>query len=225
MGNDQVSVWQETTGAVRRAMDEDRPSLPQAASSKGAASEELRPADDFEFISILTPCLQLVVPVGMGEDDRDTWFEAARLALIDVPADLLRRGARAALISADHHSKIVPAIMREIADSLKARRNVGAAEAAIWHGAENQRAALPAPGGERATKDELDRICKQYGVGRYASDHVGSPHRPSAVAASADPGRPCRAPSAEDYKRLFGIDPAAEQAKGAAMHADSQEAA
>lgn len=225
MGNDQVSVWQETTGAVRRAMDGDRPSLPQAASSKGAASEELRPADDVEFITILTPCLQLVAPVGMGEGDRDTWFEAARLALIDIPADLLRRGARAALTSADHPSKIVPAIMREIADSLKARRNVGAAEVAIWEGADNRPTALPAPGGERATKDELDSICKQYGVGRYASDHVASPLRPSAIAASADPGRPCRPPSAEDYKRLFGIDPAVEQAEGAAMQADRQEAA
>ena len=212
------SVWRETTGAVRRAMVAGPQSLPQTGSSRGAVSEELRPADDREFITILTPCLQLVAPVGMSEDDRDIWFEAARLALIEIPADLLRRGAQHALMHADHPSKIVPAIMREIGDALRARRNIGAAEAAIWQGADNSPyAALPAPGGERPTKAALDAICRQHGVGRYSSADTASPHRPADMAPTVDPSRPCRAPNAADYERLFGINPDAERRKGEAM--------
>lgn len=158
----------------------------------------------------------------MSEDDRDIWFEAARLALIEVPADLLRRGAQHAMMHADHPSKIVPAIMREIGDSLRARRNVGATEAAIWQGADNRPAALPAPGGERATAGELDSICRQYGVGRYAKAAASIPHRPTQVAPAADPLRPSRNPSPEDYKRLFGIDPAEERVKGEALRAGPQ---
>lgn len=223
MDNDQGSVWQETTEAVQRAMVEGPRSQLPTGSSRGAVSAELEPASAREFITILTPCLQLVAPVGMGEDDRDIWFEAAQLALADVPADLLRRGAQHAMALADHPSKIVPAIMREIADSLRSRRNVGATEAAIWQGADNRPTALPAPRGERATKDELDSICRQYGVGRYAkASTAASSHRPAQVAATGDPARACRNPSPEDYQRLFGIDPAAERAKGEAMRAAPQ---
>lgn len=222
MDNDQGSVWQETTGAVRRAMVEGPRSQLQAGSSRAAVSAELEPADPVEFVTILTPCLTLVAPVGMSEDDRDIWFEAAQLALAAVPADLLRRGAEYALQHADHPAKICPAIMREIGDSLRARRNVGATEAAIWQGADNRPTALPAPGGERATKDELDSICRQYGVGRYAKAPAASPHRPTEMAATANPARPCRSPSPEDYRRLFGIDPAEERAKGEALRAGPQ---
>ena len=200
-----------------------RSQLP-TGSSRGAVSDELRPADARQFVTILTPCLTLVAPVGMSEDDRDIWFEAAQLALANVPADLLRRGAQHALMHADHPSKIVPAIMREIGDSLKARRNVGAVEAAVWQGADNRPTALPDPGGERATKDELDSICRQYGVGRYAKASAGSPHRPTPAPATGDPSRPSRAPSPEDYKRLFGIDPVEEQRKAEAMRSQAEAA-
>lgn len=224
MGNDQGSVWQETTGAIRRAMVEGPRSQLPTDSSRGAVSAELESATAVEFITILTPCLQLVAPVGMSEDDRDIWFEAAQLALADVPADLLRRGAKHAMMHADHPSKIVPAIMREIADSLRARRNVGATEAAIWQGADNPRAALPAPGGERATKAELDSICRRYGVGRYASGGSADARRPTPMPATADPSRPSKTPTAEDYKRLFGIDPVEEQRKAEAMRSQAEAA-
>lgn len=223
------SVWQETTGAVRRAMRGAQRSLPETASSRVVVSEELRPAGDVEFIDILTPCLQLVAPVGMSAADRDVWFEAARLALIEIPADLLRRGARYAMGQVDHPAKIVPAIMREIGDALRARRNVGAAEAAIWQGADNApRHALPAPGGERPTSAEADAICRQFGVGRYAKDRPladRDPRAPTPQPSTADPARPCRTPSTEDYKRLFGIDPDEERRKGEAMRAQRDEAA
>ncbi len=62
----------------------------------------------------LTPCLQLCAPVGMGSDDKDTWFEAAYVALSDYPADKIREAARKAMGTADHPSKVIPAIVREI---------------------------------------------------------------------------------------------------------------
>lgn len=97
----------------------------QAASSLAAASKSLTnltPADDGEFISTLMPCLQLVAPVGMTGEAQDMWFEAARMALADIPADLLKRGAIEAMRVADHPSKIVPAIVKEVSGSLQSRR-------------------------------------------------------------------------------------------------------
>ena len=82
----------------------------------------LTPASDAEFITTLMPCLQLVAPVGMSAEAQDMWFEAARMALADVPADLLKRGAVEAMQTADHPSKVVPAIMKAVRDSLEMRR-------------------------------------------------------------------------------------------------------
>lgn len=164
----------------------------------------LTPADECEFVTILTPCLQLVAPVGMSLDAQDMWFEAARLALADLPADLLRRGAKAAMGEADHPSKIVPAIMRAVSDDLAWRRRNQRGKAEIMQGAAN---APPAPGQDSVTAAEVDAICKRFGVGRYAKASAADPARPAVIATHADPDRPCRAPTREDYIRL-GVDPA-----------------
>lgn len=202
------SVWQETTGAVARQAEWGRPSTRPTVSSHAAALANitnLTPADDCEFVSILTPCLQLVAPVGMTLDAQDTWFEAARLALAEMPADLLRRGAKAAMSEADHPAKIVPAIMRAVGDDLAWRRRNQRASAERDAGAMD---ALPAPGQESVTAAEVDAICKRFGVGRYsAATGAADPSRPAVVATHADPNRPCRAPTREDYIRL-GVDPA-----------------
>lgn len=71
------------------------------------------PASLPEFITALTPCLQLCAPVGMTVEDRDTWFDAAYMAVGHLPADVLRKAAIRAMQTADHPSKIVPAIIRE----------------------------------------------------------------------------------------------------------------
>ena len=190
------TAWQDITGVVLRPAAWGRQSQPLTASSPDAAlPAQLQPADDREFITILTPCLQLVAPVGMSEDDRDTWFEAARLALIDVPVDLLQRGAKHAMLHADHPSKIVPLIAREAAAALASRRSASA----IWEGADNSPLALPAPGSERPTADELATICKQFGVGRFSK---AAPADRREVSPSADPSRPCRVPTREDYLRM-----------------------
>lgn len=100
-----------------------------------AALTDLTPSSDAAFIAILAPCLALVAPVSMDPDAQDAWYEAARMALADVPEDLLRRGAQQALGIADHPAKVVPAIMKAVRDDLGWRRryaaNAPVAEAAV----------------------------------------------------------------------------------------------
>lgn len=199
-----TSVWQET-GAVPRQAVAARPSTQQLASSHGAALPSLydvEPADEVEFITILTPCLQLVAPVGMSEDAQDTWFEAARLALARFPASLLQRGAGHAMMHADHPSKIVPLIVKEIGPALEQRQRIarGRAEPVAAP-------ALPAPGGEMCTPEEVDRICKHFAVGRYSQHRAPrDPSQPTEITTHADPARPCRAPTRDDYLRM-GVAP------------------
>ncbi len=83
---------------------------------------ELQPASLPEFIQSLTPCLQLCAPVGMSVEDRDTWFDAAFMAIGHLPPDILKSSALKAMQIADHPSKIVPAIMKESEDWLALRR-------------------------------------------------------------------------------------------------------
>lgn len=120
----ELTAWQET-GAVVRQPASVQPLTPQHASSRAVDSRrltDLTPADEAEFITTLTPCLQLVAPVGMSPDAQDMWFEAARMALADVPADLLKRGAVEAMQTADHPSKIVPAIMKVVREPMAWRQ-------------------------------------------------------------------------------------------------------
>lgn len=70
----------------------------------------------------MVPCLQLVVPVGMGVEAQDMWLEAARMALADIPADILRNAATVAMQTADHPSKIVPAIVKAAREPMEWRR-------------------------------------------------------------------------------------------------------
>lgn len=132
-------------------------------------------------------------------------MEAAFASLRHLPIDLIEKGAKAAQMTADHPAKIVPAIIAATKDDLawRQRMNAGRPQA-------EQTAALPAPGDERCTPAEIDAICKQFAVGRYAKASTkGSPHTPLEMPRTADPDRECRAPTREDYIRLFGIDPEA----------------
>jgi len=60
----------------------------------------------------------------MSHEAQDAWFEAAWVALDGIPIGLLQRGCRAAMRTADHHSKIVPAIMQEIGTAWENRRRL-----------------------------------------------------------------------------------------------------
>ena len=70
----------------------------------------------------MLPCLQLVAPVGMTGDEQKLWAAAAFKALDGIPIGLLKRGAMHAMRVADHHSKIVPAIIKEVGESWDRRR-------------------------------------------------------------------------------------------------------
>lgn len=183
------SVWAETVGRVAHRAEKAHLSTPLNAGSHAVLPSE------HEFISILTPCFSLVAPVGMSADAQDAWMESATLALSDIPVDLLRAGAKAAMSTADHPSKIVPAIIKEV-DRLRASHNRTAANR-VWGGADNAPNTLPAPGGERPTSDEVDAICKQFSVGRYSKAADVATDRPAPM--SLDPNRPCRKPTRADY--------------------------
>ncbi|HEX8382436.1 MAG TPA: hypothetical protein VF592_03575 [Sphingomonas sp.] len=156
----------------------------------------------------------------MSPDAQDTWFEAARLALADLPVDLLKRGAQHAMRHADHPAKIVALIVKDTAGLLEDRRRPVGSK--IWEGADNAPRALPAPGGERGTATELDAICKRFAVGRYAREQSGRGSGPTPM--GLNPERSCRTPARDDYIRM-GVDPAVLDKLAAADSGKNGEAA
>lgn len=116
-----------------------------------AASTELTPCDRPSFAKAMTPALALVGGTGMTEAARREWLNAAYLALDGVPADLIERGARAAMLSADHPAKIVPAIVKEIGSAWELRRRFAKPIA------RPEPEALPAPDPDREEVGELMR--------------------------------------------------------------------
>lgn len=126
MDDQDLTPWQEINPAA--VVTSAPPSL---------SSASLEPATRDDFRDQLTACLALVAPSGMSDGERRDWLLSAWDALRDIPADLLERGCRAARLSADHPAKIVPAIMAEVEDNLKWRRE-SARSAAEYR-------ALPAP--------------------------------------------------------------------------------
>lgn len=123
----------------------------------------LAPATREEFAVELTACLALVVPVGMTEDGRREWLSVAWETVKHLPSDLLSAGAAEARKTADHPSKIVPAIMAYAEPRLERRKRIE----------RDYLTALPAP--ERpdpnyCTPEEAAEILRQYG---FKSNPVG----------------------------------------------------
>ena len=85
---------------------------------------DLVPVDRNEFAGEITPCLELTAPTGMDGQARRMWLNAAYKALDGIPIALLKRGAAAALAKADHPSKIVPTIMKEIGEDWAWRKRM-----------------------------------------------------------------------------------------------------
>jgi hypothetical protein len=83
----------------------------------------LAPATSDQFRNELTACLALVVPVGMTEEARREWLLVAWETLKHLPPDILHHGCEAARKTADHPSKIVPAIIAATDDWMKSRRS------------------------------------------------------------------------------------------------------
>lgn len=107
----------------------------------------------------LSACLLLVAPTGMREAERKSWLAVARKTLSGMPADLLQQGCAAARRQADHPSKIVPCIFREVGYRWEdrkrwaARREQEEREAAI--------AKLPKPERPPIPKDETRQLIRE----------------------------------------------------------------
>lgn len=143
----------------------------------------------------------------MDEDGRREWLHAAYLALEGIPLDLLQRGAKDALKTADHPSKIVPAITKSVGATwenriaLEARRAQTAHEVAMQI-EQNKQAKLPPPGPDalgnpESTKDILDRVWPN----RFKHE---ADYRPEAL--NLDPERTIRKPTRADYEAM-GVTP------------------
>lgn len=105
-------------------------------------------------MTALTPMLALTGGIGMTEDNRVEWLKAAGMALAHLPADLLKHGAKAAMRTADHPSKIVPTIIAATEDDYDARKRQvrDIAEHEALFGPEANNVALPPPHAEPLTK-------------------------------------------------------------------------
>lgn len=122
---DDQTPWEEIGGKLPAKRES---SLPAERSSAAALEARRRDVHDLvpvsrdEFFSAVGPCLTLAAGVGMSQSDQDAWLEAAYQALDGIPISLLARGAQAAMQKADHPSKIVPAIVAEIGESWRWRK-------------------------------------------------------------------------------------------------------
>ena len=116
----------------------------------------LQPATRQEFAVELTACLALVVPVGMTEEARREWLSVAWQTLKHLPSDLLAAGCLQARKTADHPSKIVPAIVAYAEPRLSSRKRIERE-----HG-DPTRPALTAPG--YVTPEEATQILKEFGL-------------------------------------------------------------
>ena len=66
------------------------------------------------FARHVGPLLTLVAPTGMTGEERKLWLHAAMTALSDLNVGQIEDGAREAMKTADHPSKIVPAIRKSL---------------------------------------------------------------------------------------------------------------
>lgn len=115
------------------------------------------PATNTQFRDELTACLVLVAPVGMTEEAKAEWLSVAWATLKHLPPDLLAAGCFEARKTADHPSKIVPAIIGYAEERLETRKRI----------ARDYGPALPAP--ERpdpnyCSPEEAAAILKEFGL-------------------------------------------------------------
>lgn len=162
---------------------------PFAASALAVAEKRLRPASRSEFRDALGACLALVAPVGMTEDDRAQWFRAAWETLDGIPADLLAQGCAVARKWADHHAKIVPAILREIEDIWQRRKAMRSDVLAAIAKMDQP----PLAKEDRCTPEQVREIIKQVGLKIDGDEPERSP--------DYIPVEKRSAPTTEDYRR------------------------
>lgn len=95
-------------------------------SSRITDTLDIEPVDAPEFAAELTPCLALASGASMSREDRKLWLNAAFRVVGHLPIGLLRRGCLKAMETADHPSKIIPAIVKEVGNALEDRKQAKA---------------------------------------------------------------------------------------------------
>lgn len=147
------------------------------------AQMALSPAPADDVLRELSLCLDLVAPTGMTTDDRDDWLTAAGETLFGIPTDLLAVAAFQARQSADHPSKVVPAIMAVAKGPWTSRKSdlaraqklhdavTGKRERKPWEPQEFDEA-------ERCTPEQAAAILEEVGIAvpsRGASSTIPTP--------------------------------------------------
>jgi hypothetical protein len=201
---DDQTAWEEINPVLRRESSVPAvASLPAALEVRLADIHDLQPVSRGEFFSEIAPCLTLAAGVGMSQPDQDAWFEAAFIALAGIPIGLLRRGVKAAMLKADHPSKIIPTISAEIEDSWNWRRANPEAYAAPEPAPPERQIEAPMTPAEI---EEFNAIMARIGAStRYRPD--GSRYQAETQEARAEARGPQRKPTRQDYLDM-GVDPA-----------------
>ena len=164
---------------------------------------DLDPVDRAEFAAEISPILALVAPTGMDQAERKIWLAAAYKALDGIPITLLRRGARAAMETADHPSRIVPIIAADVRDEWGWRKRNRAPRSSEVAAART----LDRKDDGYCTPAEAATICRKFGIGQHAVTRMVNPARLAPAGHVPDAARTSRPPIRADYIRM-GVDPA-----------------
>jgi hypothetical protein len=151
----------------------------------------LKPASVDDFRRELTSCLALCAPAGFDEAVRREWLTTAWATLQGIPADLLTRGCASARKYADHPSKIVPSIMREIESTWSARKQ----SASVRNNFAQPEPTEARPIGEIVTAAQIAEIKAEFGLSTNPY-----PEQPKPL------GTTPRMPTRADYIAM-GVDP------------------
>jgi hypothetical protein len=197
MDDQELTPWQEINPPMASA---GLPALHSAPSPMLPA--RLVPATPDEMQQELAACLALSGASGMSEDDRCEWLRAARLTLEGIPADLLAQGCRKARATCDHPSKIVPAIMADVTDQWRWRKESRPVQAQPEVIPPERRIEQPLTPDQ---VDEMNEIMARAGAStRYRPD--GSRYEAETSPQARQERGPPRKPTRADYIAL-GVDP------------------
>lgn len=95
----------------------------------------------------------------MTEEARSDWLRVAWMTVSHLPSDLLERGCKKARETADHPSKIVPIILKEVESDMEWRRRMAPPQSSA-----SLVTALPEPKQQFCTAEEAAKILQEVGL-------------------------------------------------------------